>query len=97
MDVLDLFIESDADFDRSTAVKRVVVDVISCYKELPREKKLRARQSTLDAFFKKEDVPNLAHLPASDSNLLSQRCQVHQVWGWYTNSLYLIFLSLLFI
>jgi hypothetical protein len=36
-------------------VKRVVVDVISCYKKLLREK-FRARQSTLDAFFK-EDVP----------------------------------------
>jgi hypothetical protein len=57
MDAFDLFIENDADFDRSTAVKRVVVDAISCYKELLREKKLRARQSTLDAFFKEEDVP----------------------------------------
>jgi hypothetical protein len=38
-------------------VKRVVIDVIFCYKELLREKKLRARQSTLDAFFKKDDVP----------------------------------------
>jgi hypothetical protein len=55
-DVLDLFAENDADFYRSTAVKRVVVDVI-CYKELLREKKLGARQSTLDAFFMKEDVP----------------------------------------
>jgi hypothetical protein len=57
MDALDIFTENDADFDRSTAVKRVVVDVISCYKELLREKKLRARQSTLDAYFKREDVP----------------------------------------
>jgi hypothetical protein len=57
MDVLDLFTENDADFDRSTVVKRVIVDAISCYKELLREKKLRARQSTLDAFFKKKDVP----------------------------------------
>jgi hypothetical protein len=38
-------------------VKIVIVDVISCYKKLLWEKKLRARQSTLDAFFKKEDVP----------------------------------------
>jgi hypothetical protein len=56
MDALDLFTENDADFDCSTAVKRVV-DAISCYKELLREKKLRARQSAIDAFFKKEDVP----------------------------------------
>jgi hypothetical protein len=55
MDVLDLFTENDADIDRSTAVKRVV-DAISCYKELLRGK-LRARQSTLNVYFKKEDVP----------------------------------------
>jgi hypothetical protein len=57
MDVLDLVTENDADFDRSTVVKRVV-DVISCHKELLREK-FRSRQSTLDDFFKKEDVPQL--------------------------------------
>jgi hypothetical protein len=57
MDVLDFFTENDADFDRSTAVKRVVVDVISCYRKLLREKKFLACQSTLDTFFKKEDVP----------------------------------------
>jgi hypothetical protein len=90
MDALDLFTENDADFNCSIAVKRVVVDAISCYKELLRKKKLQARQSTLDAFFKKEDVPQ----PASNSNLLSQCCQVR---GWYTNLLYLMFLSLLFI
>jgi hypothetical protein len=39
VDVLDLFTENDADFDRSTAVKRDVV-VISCYKELLWEKQL---------------------------------------------------------
>jgi hypothetical protein len=56
IDALDLFTENDTDFDHSTAAKRVAVDVISCYKELLWEK-LRARQSTLDAFFKEEDVP----------------------------------------
>jgi hypothetical protein len=46
------------DFDRSTAVKRGVVDdAMSCCKELHREKELRAHQSILHAFFKKEDVP----------------------------------------
>jgi hypothetical protein len=42
MDVLDIFTENYADFDHSTAVKRVVVDVFSCFKELLREK-FRAR------------------------------------------------------
>jgi hypothetical protein len=40
MDALDLFTENEADFDCSTAVKRVVVDAISCYKALLREKKI---------------------------------------------------------
>jgi hypothetical protein len=44
LDVLDIFTENNADFDLSTAVKRLVIDVISCYKEPLREKKLRARQ-----------------------------------------------------
>jgi ribosomal protein S13 len=52
-DAIDIVTENDPNFERSTKVKRGVLD-ISCYKEMHHEKKLWARQSTLDAFFKKK-------------------------------------------
>jgi type II secretory pathway predicted ATPase ExeA len=53
-DAIDIVIENNPNFERSTKVKRSVLDVISCYKEMHHEKKLQARQSPLDAFFKKK-------------------------------------------
>jgi hypothetical protein len=91
MDVLDLLTENDTDFDRSTTVKRVVVDVISCYKELLREQKLRARQSTLSLLQEGGCATTWPIFPPV--TLLSQRCQVGTL-TYFNFSLIIIHLTI---
>jgi hypothetical protein len=54
--------------ERQHEVKRDVYDVILCYKEMLRDKGLQARQSTLDAFFKKRADIHLEHEPQAVSS-----------------------------
>jgi hypothetical protein len=51
---MDQFIDNDLDWQRSSKAKRGVHDMISCYQELLHERKLKKRQSTLDAYIKKK-------------------------------------------
>jgi len=53
-DAVEIFIENDPDFDRSSKVARAIDSGINCYKELYRELKQNAVQSTLDKYFIKE-------------------------------------------
>jgi hypothetical protein len=52
--IMDHFIDNDPDCKRSSKAKRGVLHMISCYRELLRERKLKKRQSTLDAYIKKK-------------------------------------------
>jgi hypothetical protein len=55
--------ENDPSSEPQREVKRDVYDVILCYKEMLRDKELQARQSTLDAFFKKRADIHLENEP----------------------------------
>jgi hypothetical protein len=55
--------ENDPSSEPQREVKRDVYDVILCYKEMLRDKELQARQSTLDAFFKKRGDIHLENEP----------------------------------
>jgi len=59
--IMDQFIDNDPDWERSNQAKRGVLDMTSCYRELLRERKLKKRQSTLDAYIKKK--PRFAEDP----------------------------------
>jgi hypothetical protein len=59
--IMDQFIDNDPDWERSNKAKRGVLDVTSCYRELLSERKLKKRQSTLDAYIKKK--PRFAEEP----------------------------------
>jgi hypothetical protein len=59
--IMDQSIDNDPDWERSNKAKRGVLDMISCYRELLRERKLKKRQSTLDAYTKK--TPRFAEDP----------------------------------
>ena len=50
---LDILFENDPDFARSCTVKRNVLNALTCYSEILREKKRQATQSTLDKFLSK--------------------------------------------
>jgi hypothetical protein len=51
---MDEFINNDPDWERSSQAKQGVLDRMSCYWELLHERKLKKRQSTLDAYVKKK-------------------------------------------
>jgi hypothetical protein len=50
--IMDQFIDNDPDWEQSNKAKQGVLDMISCYRELLCERKLK-RQSTLNAYIKK--------------------------------------------
>ena len=50
---LDILFENDPDFPRSCAVKRNVLNALTCYSELLQEKKSQATQSIPDKFLSK--------------------------------------------
>ena len=50
---LDILSERDSDFARSFAVKRNVLNTLTCYSELLQDKKRQEKQSTLDKFLSK--------------------------------------------
>jgi hypothetical protein len=60
--------ENNPSSESQHEVKRDVYDVILCYKEMLRDKELQARQSTLDAFFKKRANIHLENEPQAVSS-----------------------------
>jgi hypothetical protein len=66
MQIMDQFIDNDPDWERSNKARRGVLDMISCYRELLRDRKLMKRQSTLDAYIKKK--PRFAEDPQPGSS-----------------------------
>ena len=50
---LDILSDNDPDFGQSCAVKRNVLNALTCYSDLIREMKRQATQSTLDKFLSK--------------------------------------------
>jgi hypothetical protein len=54
MQIMDQFIDNDPYWERRNKAKRGVLDMTSCYRELLSERKLKKRQSTLDAYIKKK-------------------------------------------
>jgi hypothetical protein len=52
--IMDQLIANDPDWERSNKAKRGVLDMIFCYRRLLRDRKLKKRQSTLDACIKKK-------------------------------------------
>jgi hypothetical protein len=52
--IMDQLIDNDPDWERSNKAKRGVLNITSCYRELLRERKLKKRQSTFDAYIKKK-------------------------------------------
>jgi len=59
--ITDQFIDNDPDWEQSIKAKQGVLDMISCYRELLRERKVKKRQSTLEAYIKKK--PRFAEDP----------------------------------
>jgi hypothetical protein len=53
-DGMGIVTESGPNFESSPGVERSVYDMISCYREVFREKKLQGRQTVLDSFLKRE-------------------------------------------
>jgi hypothetical protein len=51
---MDIVTENDPNFEYSTEVRRDLYDMISCYKEMLRERKLQAKELTLCTFLKKK-------------------------------------------
>jgi hypothetical protein len=51
---VEVLIENDQDLERSCAVKRNVLNALKCYNEMLRDKKKKAKQSTLDSFLSKD-------------------------------------------
>jgi hypothetical protein len=59
--ITDQFMDNDPDWEQSIKAKQDVLDMISCYRELLRERKVKKRQSTLEAYIKKK--PRFAEDP----------------------------------
>jgi hypothetical protein len=51
---MDQFIDNEPDWERINKAKGGVLGMISCYRELLRERKFKKRQSTIDAYIKKK-------------------------------------------
>lgn len=52
--IMEHFTENDPDWKRSSQAKIGVLDIVSCYRELLRERQLKKRQSSLYVYFKKQ-------------------------------------------
>lgn len=85
-EVLEMFSKKNSDWEHSSTVKSSILKCISCYRELLREKRLWARWSTLNAFFKNEPAVSKENEPQpgpsscnSPSHLLSHCCYVRSL------------------
>jgi hypothetical protein len=70
--------ENDSNYEHSTKVKIDVYDVLPCGKEILREKKVEAKQSPLDAFFKKK-ADSYFEMSHSRANLLVRIANLYSI------------------